>query len=227
MFSYTIAGVGSRVYAAVIDYLICLVAMIVLLAFLATLLPMGFISQSGSSEAWALAIIVFAQFFVLWGYYVIFEGLADGQTPGKRSLRLRVVRDGGYSVSFGASAVRNLVRILDMQPFFTYAVGIGAIVASKSGKRLGDMVAGTVHPIELFEFFHTLRRNNWTGVWQLDQFPFREDSVDAAKTAIGTLKRIHRALDRLDVAALAEAQERQDAMAAQRIVQDALFGAVD
>jgi uncharacterized membrane protein SpoIIM required for sporulation/uncharacterized RDD family membrane protein YckC len=144
VFSYTIAGVGSRVYAAVIDYLICLVAMIVLLAFLATLLPMGFISQSGSSEAWALAIIVFAQFFVLWGYYVIFEGLADGQTPGKRSLRLRVVRDGGYSVSFGASAVRNLVRILDMQPFFTYAVGIGAIVASKSGKRLGDMVAGTI-----------------------------------------------------------------------------------
>jgi len=63
-------------------------------------------------------------------------------------------------------------------------------------------------------------------VWQLDQFPFREDSVDAARTAIGTLKRLHRALDRLDTAALAEAQERQDAMAAQRLVQDARFGPV-
>ena len=40
-----------------------------------------------------------------------------------------------------------------------------------------DLIAGTVHPIELFEFFHVLRKNNWEGVWQLDQFPFREDSV--------------------------------------------------
>ena len=90
-----------------------------------------------------------------------------------------------------------------------------------------DLVVGTVHPIEIFEFFHVLRQNNWNGVWQLDQFPFREDSVDAANTAITNLKRIHRALDRLDVDGLLAAQERQDAMAAQRIVQNALFGAVE
>ena len=40
-----------------------------------------------------------------------------------------------------------------------------------------DMVVGSVHLVETFEFFHTLRRNNWDGVWQLDQFPFREDCV--------------------------------------------------
>ena len=39
-----------------------------------------------------------------------------------------------------------------------------------------DMVVGTVHPVELFEFFYTLRKNGWEGVWQLDQFPFREDT---------------------------------------------------
>ena len=44
-----------------------------------------------------------------------------------------------------------------------------------------DLVAGSVHPIELFEFFYTLRKNEWEGVWQLDQFPFREDSVEAAR----------------------------------------------
>jgi xylose isomerase len=88
-----------------------------------------------------------------------------------------------------------------------------------------DMVAGTVHPIELFEFFWTLRKNNWEGVWQLDQFPFREDSVQAAKDAIAFLKRIARALDRLDVAALTEAQERHDALTALRIAQQALYGA--
>ena len=39
------------------------------------------------------------------------------------------------------------------------------------------MVVGSVHLVETFEFFYTLRKNNWDGVWQLDQFPFREDSV--------------------------------------------------
>lgn len=88
-----------------------------------------------------------------------------------------------------------------------------------------DMIAGTVHPIELMEFFHVLRRNNWEGVWQLDQFPFREDAVDAANLAIDFLKRVDAALDRLDEDALAAAQEAQDAVTANRLVQQALYGA--
>lgn len=86
-----------------------------------------------------------------------------------------------------------------------------------------DMVAGTVHPIELFEFFHTLRKNNWHGVWQLDQFPFREDSVRAARMAIDFLKVIDRALDKLDFAAMQAAQDRQDALGAMRLAQAALY----
>ncbi len=87
-----------------------------------------------------------------------------------------------------------------------------------------DMVAGTVHPIELFEFFWTLRKNGWEGVWQLDQFPFREDSVQAARLAIDFLKRVERGLDALDVDALTEAQAAHDALTAQRLAQEALFG---
>lgn len=87
-----------------------------------------------------------------------------------------------------------------------------------------DMVVGTVHMTEVLEFFHTLRVNGWEGVWQLDQFPFREDVVDNARTSIRFLKALHRALDRLDEEALAEAQRRQDPLAAQRVVQDALLG---
>ncbi|MCZ0856726.1 TIM barrel protein [Actinomyces israelii] len=87
-----------------------------------------------------------------------------------------------------------------------------------------DMVVGTVHMTEALEFFHTLRVNGWEGVWQLDQFPFREDVVDNARTSIRFLKALHRALDRLDEEALAEAQRCQDPLAAQRLVQDALLG---
>ena len=86
-----------------------------------------------------------------------------------------------------------------------------------------DMVVGTVHMTEVLEFFHTLRVNGWEGVWQLDQFPFREDVVDNARTSIRFLKALHRALDRLDEDALAEAQAGQDPLAAQRVVQDALL----
>ena len=90
-----------------------------------------------------------------------------------------------------------------------------------------DMVVGTVHPVELFEFFYTLKRNGWEGVWQLDQFPFREDTVEAARLSIRFLKRIFRALESLDIEALRTAQAREDALGAQRVVQDALFAGMD
>ncbi len=86
-----------------------------------------------------------------------------------------------------------------------------------------DMVAGTVHPIELLEFFYTLRKNDWEGVWQLDQFPFREDSVVAANAAIDFLKACDSALDKLDMDAMREAQAKHDAMGALKLAQHALF----
>jgi uncharacterized membrane protein SpoIIM required for sporulation/uncharacterized RDD family membrane protein YckC len=147
VFSYTVAGIGSRVLAAFLDYLLCaLIFLLLLLGFgaLGALGALGWLPGVARSEVWVLAFFVIVQFAILWGYYVLWEGLADGQTPGKRRLRLRVVSDGGYSVTFGASAVRNLVRIVDMQPIITYGVGIASAVASRQGKRLGDLVAGTI-----------------------------------------------------------------------------------
>lgn len=88
-----------------------------------------------------------------------------------------------------------------------------------------DLVAGSLHPIELFEYFHVLRKNNWQGVWQLDQFPFREDSVETANHAIDFLKAVDRGLDALDMEALKAAQAKHDAIGALRIAQKALFGA--
>ncbi len=145
--SYTIAGLGSRLYAALIDLLICVLLFVAVALGIGILLPRQRITaavRSDSSTALAMAALVILQFAILWGYYLLFEGLRDGQTPGKRALRLRAVRDGGFSVGFAASAVRNLMRIVDLQPIFTYMIGVGAIAFSKSGKRLGDMVAGTI-----------------------------------------------------------------------------------
>jgi len=88
-----------------------------------------------------------------------------------------------------------------------------------------DMVVGSIHLVETFEFFYTLQQAGWNGVWQLDQFPFREDHVEAARVGIEVMRTIWRALQLLDVKALTEAQSRQDALAAQRIARTALLNA--
>lgn len=142
VFSYTVAGIGSRAAAALIDFALCAGALLLLATLVAVArTAIGFRMSVGGG--WLFAAYMFAQFAILWGYNVLFEGLADGQTPGKRRLGLRVVQDGGYSVSFAASAVRNLVRVIDMQPAFAYGVGMVSAALSASGKRLGDYAAGT------------------------------------------------------------------------------------
>ncbi|HEY9427756.1 MAG TPA: stage II sporulation protein M [Gemmatimonadaceae bacterium] len=150
--SYTIAGIGARSAAALIDYAtigVAIVVLWVLLIMLARAISPGAdqtadTTAAQSSGAWAASLVVLTTFALQWGYYVLFEALWDGQTPGKRRLGIRVVQDGGYSVSFAASAVRNIARVVDMQPGLLYSVGIVSAVSSRSGKRLGDMMAGTI-----------------------------------------------------------------------------------
>ena len=89
-----------------------------------------------------------------------------------------------------------------------------------------DMVVGSVHLLETFEFFQALHEANWQGVWQLDQFPFREDPVQAARDGVATMRGFHRALELLDHDALRAAQSAQDALLAQRIAKRALYRAL-
>lgn len=86
-----------------------------------------------------------------------------------------------------------------------------------------DLTVGSVHLMETLEFLDELRRLSFEGVWMLDQFPFREDPVQAARTSIKTLRAMNRILDRLDGQALRRARLAQDAMAAQRFVLDVLL----
>src|SRR5207244_1814355 len=82
--------------------------------------------------------------YAFWGYFLLFEALNGGRTPGKRLMGIRVVMDTGHPLTFTAAAVRNLVRIVDMQPLFTYQVGLAFVLFHAQNKRLGDIVAGTV-----------------------------------------------------------------------------------
>lgn len=145
VFSYSLAGIGSRSLAAFIDFMLCILTLIGVIILLSLVLGGGVWRSAGAAmAAWGAAVLVIAQFAVVWGYYVLFEGLNDGRTPGKKWLGLRVVQDGGFSVSFAASAIRNLARIIDLQPGIFSAIGLISIAASKQGKRTGDMLAGTI-----------------------------------------------------------------------------------
>ena len=141
--TYSVAGVGSRVLAGLTDLLIC-IGTLFAVAVAVVMLGGRASLASNLTASWGTAVLILTQFVILWGYYVLFEGLMDGQTPGKRIHRLRVVREGGYSVTFGVSAVRNLVRMLDMQPGVFYLVGLTSLFFTKRGRRLGDLVAGTI-----------------------------------------------------------------------------------
>ena len=144
--SYRVAGVGSRSVAATIDYLICLV-IAVATALGMSMVGSGFMAKGAYEKltaAWVSAVMGLLVFALVWLYYVLFVALNDGQTPGKRMMRLRVVLDGGLAVTFEASAIRNLVRCVNLKPGLLYAVGIVALVTRSRGKRLGDTAAGTL-----------------------------------------------------------------------------------
>jgi RDD family len=91
----------------------------------------------------ALLVLVILGFILLAGYFLVSEAVWNGQTLGKRSVRLRVVGDHGEPLSLGQSAIRNLVRIVDFLPVF-YGIGMLTLFINGRGKRLGDFAAGTL-----------------------------------------------------------------------------------
>ena len=138
----TLAGVGSRFVAFLIDQAIqwaVIIALVLALAGLGDGLGGG---DGGSAALVAAAVLVLA-FLVQLVYDVGFETLGSGRTPGKRWTGLRVVRMGGGAVNFTTSAVRNVLRLVDFLPT-AYLVGMVAILATPRNQRLGDLVAGTL-----------------------------------------------------------------------------------
>jgi uncharacterized RDD family membrane protein YckC len=129
-----VAGLGSRGIAIVIDMVI---------QFLVFLALVFVIAGTHINGAPAIVVLAFAVPAIFWGYFFLFEGLWHGQTPGKRSQRLRATRADGQPMSGAQMTVRNLVRIVDFLPAY-YAIGCVAMVLTRRSQRLGDLAAGTL-----------------------------------------------------------------------------------
>ena len=96
---------------------------------------------------WTIAVMIIVLFLVFAGYFIFFEWLWNGQTPGKRLLKLRVIREDGRPITLWEAIARNLLRIFDAVPGFVlpvYSIGLITIFLSGRDQRIGDMFAGTV-----------------------------------------------------------------------------------
>jgi uncharacterized RDD family membrane protein YckC len=134
-FRYRVAGPVRRALAYLLD--LALRAVVMLLLSLLSI-PLGFAASKVTAGLWMLLL-----FAMEWGWNVAFETLWRGQTPGKRALRLRVVKEGGYPVGFIDSVLRNLMRAADFLPV-GYLVGLLVMAGDGRFRRLGDRIAGTM-----------------------------------------------------------------------------------
>jgi uncharacterized RDD family membrane protein YckC len=132
---YRVAGVGSRFLAWLVDMLIMGIFIAAGIVYL-TALDVG-IQGAGS------ALAVLWKFVVEWGYFILFEWLWQGQTPGKRIMGLRVIAWQGTGITFFQSAVRNIVRTADSLPVGNL-VGFLVAMCNRENRRLGDLAAGTL-----------------------------------------------------------------------------------
>lgn len=143
---FTLAGIGNRAYALLIDYLVwgllLLGFFITWATFSSQLLEAieNLVGTNRQLELWLVAIQLLISFFIYVGYFVVFETLWQGQTPGKRFAKIRVICDDGKPLRLQQSTLRSLLRPVD--DFFF--LGVFFIVLGKREKRLGDLVAGTL-----------------------------------------------------------------------------------
>lgn len=148
---YVLAGIGSRFLSELIDWLLRL-------AVLGALV--GVLLATGGGEVQGIIFLI-AAFAATFAYDIVFEVWGGGRTPAKRWNGLRVVRVGGQPVTFGPSAVRNLLRIVD-EPLTLFLGAVISITITERNQRLGDLAAGTIVIREPRLDAHTESRPAWS-----------------------------------------------------------------
>lgn len=143
--------VGRRIAAALIDFVLLAIAFV--LASLAfgeadTTAREDVFFQQISLTGWPFAVYC----ALVFAYFVLMEWRVGG-TLGKLFMQVQVVNRAGGRISFQASLVRNVLRVVDAFPFLVpYLVGLLVVAASSNNQRVGDMAAGTLvvaghHPV--------------------------------------------------------------------------------
>lgn len=137
--NFTAASIGQRILAFGTDLLI-MIAYGILVGMLIGYSGLG--DAMGKMDGWSAAAIMIVLFIPITFYSIFWESLFEGQTLGKRLLKIKVVKIDGYQASFGDYFIRWLFRLVDILASFGTA-GFISIVVSEKSQRLGDIAAGT------------------------------------------------------------------------------------
>ncbi|HHV60065.1 MAG TPA: RDD family protein [Clostridiaceae bacterium] len=138
---FELAGLGSRFGALLIDALIQ--AGLILIAFLAMIFGSIDFANPGNYSSIVIAMGIVLVYLIFFGYHTFFELVKNGQTPGKRLFKLKVIKKNGQSLNFLDSFLRNILRIADFLPGF-FLTGSLFIMFSSKYQRLGDFAANTL-----------------------------------------------------------------------------------
>ena len=156
---FPVAGMGSRFVAILIDHLIqfgvyVLIAVAIAIVISGTPDALKVKAELDTAAKWLIAVVVFVNFLLIWGYFALFEAFWHGQTPGKRAMKLRVIKDNGRQITLFEALARNLLRIVDYLPSL-YLAGVITMLCNRKNKRLGDFAAGTlvVHELAVDDHF--------------------------------------------------------------------------
>ena len=142
---FALASIGNRFIACAIDHaiqIVTLLALIILFSIIVSFAHLG--DRISSAPKWVIALLIILMFLLMSGYFAFFEWLWQGQTPGKRWMKLRVIREDGRPISFFEATVRNLLRDFDIMPLPFYSIGLISVFITNRDQRVGDLVAGTV-----------------------------------------------------------------------------------
>ncbi len=202
--AFALASIGNRFLAVAIDHFIQYFTMFVVAYAFLSLSGLGDMNSIDRADffeempKWTMAILIIALFLIFAGYFVVFEWLWNGQTPGKRLLKLRVIREDGRPITLWEALARNLLRIFDAVPGFVlpvYSIGLITIFLSNRDQRVGDLFAGTVVVRERLDdaptFAETfsnpiadaaLRRVQKPTSFQADISPITESEIEVAET---------------------------------------------
>ena len=143
---FAVAGIGSRFVAQLLDMLIICVTLVIealLFVWAASNAPQTQSAALDTAGKWFVAILIFLNFAFVVGYFALFEAYWHGQTPGKRVMKLRVIKDSGRQITFFEALARNVLRLIDFMPQI-YLAGVITMLCNKQNKRLGDLAAGTL-----------------------------------------------------------------------------------
>lgn len=152
--AFALASIGNRFLAVAIDHFIQYFAYIIIVWTFLSLAGVGNPFQNTAVEdalmdlpKWTIAIAILVVFLLFSSYFIFFEWLWNGQTPGKRLMKLRVIREDGRPITLWEAIARNLLRIFDALPggvIPIYSIGLITIFFNSRDQRIGDLFAGTV-----------------------------------------------------------------------------------